>query len=554
MEVPAMDFSRIPNIIYRYLWVVVLTTLVAGLTTYFMISNEPISYKATTQLLVGTSLDSPSPDLESLRIGGQLISTYAELVQTRPFLESVNNKLEQKEDLGELGRALSVRQSTETRVLTVNVYHADPQQAVAIANAAAETFVDMSPSKDNTTEMLRTQMNVQSQQLEQIVVKAETAIQQLETELSELRGAKTVTAEATALNLERQNLIIQQLSDERGRLTEALRTLATIYGVLLDTNTNQVQIIEPARTVVPVDQNLLLRVVTAGLGGLVFALLIIFAAEYLDDRIRYPEDLTKVAGVPVLSTIEKHSRSEGAGPKQLVTFADPRSHIANSYREIVAKLLFAIGESIPSTLLVSSVGLESGVDTAENAANLAVAFAQAGHKVVLIDAQLHNPVLTRMFRADNREGLADSLVADSSRPQLVAVDEVPGFRFLPVGSSVDKGAGAMLNSVRMARLVEAVQDEADIVLIAGSPISWFAESLTLASQVTATILVVRYGEAQGKIVSRVVGNLRAMNVRIAGLIFDYNLSTPVSRQSRRAGSASTAVAPQASVSEQTSKS
>jgi Mrp family chromosome partitioning ATPase len=106
----------------------------------------------------------------------------------------------------------------------------------------------------------------------------------------------------------------------------------------------------------------------------------------------------------------------------------------------------------------------------------------------------------------------------------------------------------------MARLVEAVQDEADIVLIAGSPISWFAESLTLASQVTATILVVRYGEAQGKIVSRVVGNLRAMNVRIAGLIFDYNLSTPVSRQSLRAGSAPTAVAPQASVSEQTSKS
>jgi capsular exopolysaccharide synthesis family protein len=550
-----MDFSRIPNIIYRYLWVVLLTTLVASVTTYFMISNEPISYKATTQLLVGASLDSPSPDLESLRIGGQLISTYAELVQTRPFLESVNNKLEQKEDLGALSRALSVRQSTETRVLTVNVYHSDPKQAVAIANAAAEAFVDLSPSgKDNTTEMLRAQMNVQSQQLEEIVTNAEAAIQQLETELAELRSARTVTAEATALNLERQNLIIQQLSDERGRLTEALRTLATIYGVLLDTNTNQVQVIEPARTVVPVDQSIFLRVATAGLGGLVFALLIIFAAEYLDDRIRYQEDLSKITGVPILSTIEKHPRSEGFGPKQFITFADPKSHVANSYREIVAKLLFQIGDSIPSALLVSSVGLESGEDTADAAANLAVAFAQAGHKVVLIDAQLHNSVLTKTFRADTREGLADYLVASHSKIQLVSVEEVPGLQLLPAGSPSERGSGSMLNSVRMAELIEIVQKEADIVLIAGSPISWFAESLTLASQVSATILVVRYGEAHGKIVSRVIGNLRAMSVRIAGLIFDYNPSASGAQPRLKAGTATTPVAPQASVSEQTSKS
>jgi capsular exopolysaccharide synthesis family protein len=550
-----MDFSRIPNIIYRYLWVVLLTTLVASVTTYFMISNEPVSYKATTQLLVGASLDSPSPDLESLRIGGQLISTYAELVQTRPFLESVNNKLEQKEDLTALGRSLSVRQSTETRVLTINVFHSDPKQAVAVANAVAQTFVDLSPSgKDNTTELLRAQMNVQAQQLEEIVTKAEAAIQQLETELAELRSARTVTAEAIALNLERQNLIIQQLSDERGRLTEALRTLATIYGVLLDTNTNQVQIIEPARTVVPVDQNLLLRVATAGLGGLVFALLIIFAAEYLDDRIRYQEDLSKIAGVPILSTIEKHPRLAGSGPKQFVTFAEPKSHVANSYREVVAKLLFQIGESMPSALLVTSVGLESGEDTADTAANLAVAFAQAGHKVVLIDAQLHNPTLTRMFRADTREGLADYLVASHSKTQLVSVDEVPGFRLLPAGSSPERGSGGMLNAVKMAELVETAQKEADIVLIAGSPISWFAETLTLASQVNATILVVRYGEAHGKIVSRVIGNLRAMNVRIAGLIFDYNPSASVPRPRAKAGTPATPVAPQASVSEQTSKS
>src|SRR5687768_8828765 len=109
-----MDLSKILNILYRYLWLLVLTALVASLTTFFVINNEPASYKATTQLLVGPGLDSPSPDLNSLRIGGTLIQTYAELVTTRSFLEAVNNKLDQKTDLELLTKAISTRQNTET--------------------------------------------------------------------------------------------------------------------------------------------------------------------------------------------------------------------------------------------------------------------------------------------------------------------------------------------------------------------------------------------------------------------------------------------------------
>ena len=88
-----MDLSKILNSLYRYLWLLVLTAIVASLTTFLVINNEPVSYRATTQLLVGPSLDSPSPDLNALRIGGQLIYTYAELAATRSFLEAVNKKL-----------------------------------------------------------------------------------------------------------------------------------------------------------------------------------------------------------------------------------------------------------------------------------------------------------------------------------------------------------------------------------------------------------------------------------------------------------------------------
>ena len=109
---------------------------------------------------------------------------------------------------------------------------------------------------------------------------------------------------------------------------------------------------------------------------------------------------------------------------------------------------------------------------------------------------------------------------------------MPDLRLFPAGLISEKGSGAALNSTKVAELLEEIKKDADIVLIAGSPISWFAESLTLASQVNGVILVARPGEAHGKIVNEVVENLSAMNTQLTGIIFDYNSSPLVSNGKR----------------------
>ena len=175
----------------------------------------------------------------------------------------------------------------------------------------------------------------------------------------------------------------------------------------MDTNTNQMEVIQPATTATVVDQQLWLRVISSGVAGLIFAIIIIFVAEYFDDRLRFPEDLRKATGVPLLSTIDMHTSSTGSGLERLVTLAQPDSEAANGYREAVAKLLYSIGESIPYTLLLTSVGSKVGDEAAVTAGNLAIAFAQAGYKVVLVDAQVENPVLTNLLEAEKNEGLTD---------------------------------------------------------------------------------------------------------------------------------------------------
>jgi Mrp family chromosome partitioning ATPase len=198
-----------------------------------------------------------------------------------------------------------------------------------------------------------------------------------------------------------------------------------------------------------------------------------------------------------------------------------------------------IGGSVPYTLLVSSLGSKNGseADAAVTAGNLAVAFAQAGYKVALVDAQVDHPALTTLFKVEKRqEGLADQLVTGSTEPQLLPIQQVPGIRLLPAGLSTEKNSYAMLNPTIVAALFDRLQKEADIVLVAGSAISGFAENLILASQVDSVILVARHGEARSKEVSAVVEDLRLMKINIAGVIFDYNSSPLISTEDDGIGS------------------
>lgn len=528
-----MDQAKFVNILRRYTWLLVLAALVASFTAFYVLNGQPTVYEAKTRILVGPTVDSPSPDLNALRIGGQLMTTYADLVTTRPFLEAINERLGQKINLEELSGMIETRQNTEARILTIFVRHQDPKQAVAIANAAAETLMEMSPSQENTTSVLRAQMSTQAHQLEQIIGDAEASIQQLETELIALRSATGQSPEAAQANLARQDLVTTQLAEERSRLSDSLRTLTTIYQVLLETNTNQLQIIEPAGAVFPINQNLPLRVAAAGLAGLLLVLSIIFAYEYFDDTIRLPGDFTRTVEAPLLSTIGAHGRLSGSGLGRVVTFAQPNSEAANDYRTAVAKLLFSIGHSTPYTLLLSSVGSPSGDETALTAANLATAFAQAGSRVALVDAQLQNPVLTGLLEASGKSGLSDALTTKSLDLTLVPVRDLPDVELLPAGMSTDKLPGAMLNPANVAKLIKELQQKADIVLVAGPPIAGFAESLALASQVNGVVLVARYGEAHSKIINEVAESLKSMNVELAGVIFEQNASPLSVKRSAR---------------------
>ena len=150
--------------------------------------------------------------------------------------------------------------------------------------------------------------------------------------------------------------------------------------------------------------NALLALVLGLLGGVGLA----FLFEHLDDTFRRPEELEKLLGLPVLGVIPKTRQERGdSRPMALIGHDDPRSAFAEAYRSVRTALQFSTASGVPRLLTVTSAMTGEGKTT--TALSLAIQFAQAGKRTLLIEADLRKPSLHRALNLDNQMGLTNYL-------------------------------------------------------------------------------------------------------------------------------------------------
>lgn len=531
-----MEQRELIRITRRWWWLVILGALAAGAAAFWVSQNNTDVYEASSRLIIGPGVDSPSPGLDDLRAGGHLLRTYAELPTTNPMLQGVIDRLDLDTDPLDLRNMIEVRASEETQILTVYVRAPNAGDAMRIANQVAQGLVDISPSAEGTAaSAINEQMRAQAEQLEQAIPLIEDRIASLEEDLQEVD------------EIESRRLIADRLDREQGRLTDTNRTLAILYESLQDTATNQVKIIEPADTAIPVDSLLWLRVAIGGLLGMVMSLMGVFGYEYLSDNVDTIQDGSHsgtVEGVPVLGRLSPAGAAPAApfgigdeasgNSSGLVVQYAPESQAAEDYRMLGIKLLFAgAGKQAPRSILLSSV--DPMVDVGQSAANLAVVLAETGKRVILVDANLHRPSIGHYFDFGgsrvNRCGLTDVLTGECQALDVAPIDWVPGLSVLPSGS-VTYDAFVLLASPKMAQLVEQLERQADIVLIAGSTIASFAHSLFLASRVGGVILLAETGKTRRKALASAAASLRAVEAHVIGTILHKGARSGAARRAR----------------------
>jgi polysaccharide biosynthesis transport protein len=237
--------------------------------------------------------------------------------------------------------------------------------------------------------------------------------------------------------------------------------------------------------------------------GLVLALIVVFLADALDTRVKSVDAVREALGLRLLGRLATPP-SRLRKSNELVMLADPSSREAEPFRALRWSLDLANGEQGARTIMITSAIDGEGKST--TVANLAVAFARAGRRVVLIDADLTDPHLHRFFSLDPQPGLTDVELGEAwlvSALRPISLEEnsfgaddssrrtehTGSLEVLPAGSALQDPDEIDFERA-IARITQRVRGRADIVLVDGPPVLR-SNAIALSAHVDAVVAVVR---------------------------------------------------------------
>ena len=198
----------------------------------------------------------------------------------------------------------------------------------------------------------------------------------------------------------------------------------------------------------------------------------------------------------------------------LAMLSQPTSPAAEAFRALRANLKFAGGERPPRVILLADTG--TGEERASVVANLAVALAQAGDPTLLIDADLRQPSLHRLFGLGNDEGISTFLRDGRGTLPLVPT-AVPNLTLLAAGPT-PPGPAELLASDRFRLLLALARETAAFVIIDAPPVTAVADALAIAAAADGTLLIIRAGQTRRPAAQRAKEQLQRVGARLLGVV------------------------------------
>jgi capsular exopolysaccharide synthesis family protein len=304
----------------------------------------------------------------------------------------------------------------------------------------------------------------------------------------------------------------------QSRIVSLRATYATLLTSSANNASNHLSVVEPAvAPTVPSSPRPLLNAVLAAIIAFLIAAAIVFGAEYLDDSIKDAEQVLETTGLPTLGTIVRLKvGKEQPDIYRLVTLLYPRSPAAEAFRTLRTNVEFASVDAPIKTLLVTSAVPFEGKTVVT--ANLAVAFAQGGRRVLLVDADLRRPAAERMFALPNQFGLTTMLRGSESRTEFaVQATEQENLHVLSTGP-LPPNPAEVLASQRMRAVIQALGNDFDLLIFDSPPLDVFADAAVLGSFLDGTIVVVDATRSRRKVVRNACEALAKANAHVLGVV------------------------------------
>ena len=489
--------------VWQRKWIVILVTAaITALALVYSVARTPL-YEASAKLLYEAQLNVTDP----LSTGG---ADSADVLQRQTELANVASVIESP-GLVRSARAILSREAPISSVKVGTVFDAGSSSSTDQSGAGTVSIRAVSPSAE-------------------MAARVANAYAQAFTEYDKTRGqARVRQAEQVVRDW------MQTFTSEASRRTAEyldLQTRLRDLQILEATAVGNFTILAPAA--VP-DAPFAPRPVQNGLMGLaagvVLGILVALTVAQFDTRVRSQDEVVALLGMPILGHVRKMPRGT-VDERPLVVLDEPHSHSAEAIRKLRGNLEFAsVDEPVKSVFITSAL---QGEGKSVTVCNLALALAEAGERVVLVDGDLRRPQVHKYFKLSNSAGVSTVL---TGRTELKAAlrSGLVGQRIVTVGGDTASSNGdsslhiltsgpippnpaELIASKSFAALIDSLEAEFDMVLVDSPALLAVGDTVAIARCVDGLVFLVDLTRARQPVLQEAANEISLMPCRKLGLV------------------------------------
>ena len=385
--------------------------------------------------------------------------------------------------------------------------------------ALAEELGDLHPDLISIRSAMATVERRLEDEVAKVVASVRTEFEVARREERQLRARLDRQTEA-ALVLDRAGIefgVLAREAESARRIYESLLQRADETSVTEELRTSSIRVLDAAETPLRPAQPRPLRTLLFGLfGGGLLAVGVVFFADYLDGRLKTPDDVRAHLGQPYLGMLPKVDLGDTDRAEFRIEAAVPENFVA-AVRTIRTSLFFSSAEEGCRSVLVTSA--EPGDGKSVLACNLAISIAQSGQRTLLVDADLRRPRMHEHLGVDRAPGLSDLMVGQAETDEVVREADLPGLAVLSAGKE-SPNPTELIASRRFGAWLEAARDRYDWIVADAPPVLPITDATIIARGVNHILFVVDAEATHRRTAKTALERLSAVGARVTGIVLN----------------------------------
>ena len=491
-ELELRDYLRV---LRRRKWFVfVAVVVVAGAALASSLVQTPV-YRATAEIILqGRSTESVFDPAGVRQVeGGADAATEVRTLKSDPVRAIVRQKLGS-------APSVSVRAVTETDYILVSAESTDPARAALVANTWANAY--------------------QEYRRDQQVSEIRESIDQLTKSIEGLNAQIAATEPPPAPTARSPFVDDAGTRDALIRDRDLFASRRAQLELTITQKSGGVTVQTPAEAPTsPVRPTPLRTTAIAAIVGLLLGIGVAFLIEYLDDSLNSKEDVERVLpDMPILGLIPAVPGWKERKDTKVVSLSDPKGSAAEAYRSLRTSIQFLGVDRPLGVIQITSPGASEGKST--TIANLAVALASAGQRVVIVCCDLRRPRIHEFFGLTNTVGFTSVLLGDVPLSAALQPISEDGRLVMLASGPPPPNPSELLGSRRTSEVIDTLRAGADVVLVDTPPLLPVTDAAVLSHRVDGLLLVAAAGETTRKELARARELLGQVDAPVLGVVLN----------------------------------